>query len=256
MRTIIIDMETTGLNPHRDDVWNIAWLLVEGDKVVKYRDRYYPIKKFGYDYWKFSFDYVEKDGLIYPRKYKANKKHHWTKDKELIKDVMTADIIVGHKVDFELGFLGLIIPEVETKAQYCTMYLTTNICKLPFPYDDEVGDEYKWPKLQEAYYLLVEGQGLSGLERYIPGTWHDARYDVFAALRIYEYMTQTKFDISWYIWLQAGVVRGYLKQLKNTMDFKLWILKSRVDSQLGKLKNNILRTVFKKDVKDDEEIPF
>jgi DNA polymerase III epsilon subunit-like protein len=243
MRTIIIDMETTGLNPHRDDVWNIAWLLVEGDKVVKYRDRYYPIKKFGYDYWKFSFDYVEKDGLIYPRKYKANKKHHWTEDQELKEDILNADIIVGHKVDFELGFLGLIIPEVDTKAQYCTMYLTTNICKLPFPYDDydRVGDEYKWPKLQEAYYLLVEGQGLSGLERYIPGTWHDARYDVFAALRIYEYMTQTKFDISWYIWLQAGVVRGYLKQLKNRMDTKLW-----------KLKNNILRT-FKK---DEEEIPF
>ncbi len=244
MKTIIIDMETTGLSPHRDDVWNIAWLIIEKSKVVKFRDRFYPIRKFGYDYWKFSFDYVEKDGLIYPRKYKATHRHHWTEDKELVKDVMTADIIVGHKVDFELGFLELIVPDVWEKAQYCTMYLTTNICKLPFPYDDydRVGDEYKWPKLQEAYYLLVEGQGLSGLERYIPGTWHDARYDVFAALRIYEYMIGAKFDIPPWIWIQAGVGKGFLGQLKAKVDYQVW-----------KLKNNI-NNIFKKD--DKEEMPF
>jgi DNA polymerase III epsilon subunit-like protein len=239
MRTLIIDMETTGLSPYSDDVWNIAWLVMEKDKIVKFRDRYYPIRKFGYDHWGFSLDYIEEGGLIYPRDYKATKKHHWTEDQELIEDVKRSDIIVGHHVGFELGFLGLIIPEVETKAQYCTMNMTTYVCKLPRY------DKYKWPKLQEAYYLLVEGQGLSGLERLIPGNWHDARYDVFATLKVYEYMTQTKFDIPPWIWIQAGVVRGYLGQLKGKVDYQVWKLKNNI--------NNILRT-FKKD--DEEEIPF
>lgn len=248
MRTIIIDMETTGLYPHRDDVWNIAWLIVEEDKVVKFRDRYYPIIRFGDDYWKFSMDYEKDRELIYPRKYKATHRHHWTGDQELIEDVKRSDIIVGHNVNFELGFLELIIPDIrETKAQYCTMNMTTYVCKLPFPYDeydDEEGDEYKWPKLQEAYYLLVSSNGLSGLETYIPGDWHDAKYDVFAALRIYEYMTQTKFIIPPWIWLQAGVGKGYIGQLKCKVDYQVWKFKNNI--------NNILRT-FKK---DDEELPF
>jgi DNA polymerase III epsilon subunit-like protein len=207
MKTIIIDMETTGIYPYSDDVWNIAWLIVEDNKVVKFQDRYYPIKEFGYDHWGFGLDYIKEGSLIYPRQYKATHRHHWTGDQELIEDIKNADVIVGHHVEFEIGFLELVIPDIsETKAQYCTMKLTTNICKLPYS-----KYKYKWPKLEEAYALLIDGQGLSGLERFIPGNWHVAKYDVFATLRIYEYMTQTKFDISWDIWLQAGVVRGYLK---------------------------------------------
>jgi DNA polymerase-3 subunit epsilon len=232
MITLIIDMETTGLEPKYNDVWNISWLILEREKAVKFRDRYYPIRAFGADYWKFSMDYVEKDGLIYPRRYRVSRNHYWTEDKELIEDVINADIIVGHNIGFELGFLKLIIPDVWRKAQYCTMNMTTDICKLP--YNEH---KYKWPKLQEAYSLLIEGQGLSGLERFIPGNWHDARYDVFAALRIYEYMTQTKFDIPWYIWLQAGVGKGYLGELKGKMKSKIWELKN----------------IFKK---EEEELPF
>jgi len=236
MKTIIIDMETTGLYPDEDDVWNIAWLIVEGDKVVKFRDRYYPIIRFGGDHWEFSIDYVEKDDLIYPRRYKATKKHHWTEDQELIEDVINADIIVGHHVDFELGFLELIIPGIrETKAQYCTMKMTTYVCKL-----QHRKYIYKWPKLEEAYYLLIKDKGLSGIEKYIDGYWHNAKYDVFAALRIYEYMTGARFDIPPWIWIQAGVGKGYLRELKNRMDMKLW-----------KLKNKIIKTL-----KKEEEIPF
>jgi DNA polymerase III epsilon subunit-like protein len=229
-------------------------LVIEDNKVVKFRDRYYPIRRFGYDYWKFSLDYKKDGELIYPRKYKATHRHHWTEDKELIKDVINADIIVGHNVNFELGFLEIIVPDIWKKAHYCTMNITTDICKLPY---NEY--KYKWPKLQEAYILLIYKQRLTGLERFIPGHWHVAKFDVFTTMRVYEYMTQTKLIIPPWIWIQAGVIKGYLQQLKNTMDFKLWILKSRVDSQLGKLKNNILRTVFKKDGKDgkdEEEIPF
>jgi DNA polymerase III epsilon subunit-like protein len=216
-------------------------LILEKDKVVKYRDRYYPIKKFGYDYWKFSFDYVEKDGLIYPRRYRVNRNHHWTEDQELIEDVKRSDIIVGHHVGFELGFLELIIPDIsETKAQYCTMKLTTDVCKLPYS-----KYKYKWPKLEEAYVLLIEGQGLSGIEKYIDGYWHNAKYDVFASMRVYEYMIGAKFDIPWYIWLQAGVVRGFFGQLKAKVDYQVWKLKNNI--------NNILKP-FKKD--DKEEMPF
>ncbi|MGC8777045.1 MAG: hypothetical protein ACP5P2_03880, partial [Candidatus Micrarchaeia archaeon] len=93
----------------------------------------------------------------------------------------------------------------------------------------------------EAYYLLVSSNGLSGLETYIPGDWHDAKYDVFAALRIYEYMTQTKFIIPPWIWLQAGVGKGYIGQLKCKVDYQVW-----------KLKNNIIKTLKK----EEEELPF
>jgi DNA polymerase III epsilon subunit-like protein len=146
--------------------------------------------------------------------------------------VKRSDIIVGHNVNFELGFLEIIVPDVWKKAHYCTMNITTDICKLPY---NEY--KYKWPKLQEAYGLLIDGQGLLGLERFIPGNWHDARYDVFATLKVYEYMTRTKFDIPWYIWLQAGVGKGYIGELKGKVKSKLWELKN----------------IFKK---EEEELPF
>jgi DNA polymerase III epsilon subunit-like protein len=232
MRTIIVDMETTGLHPEEDDVWNIAWIIAEENRIVKMRNHFYPLRTLGNDYWNFKESFEKIDGLIYPSKYKVTRNHHWTEDVELMEDFKKIDVIVAHNIAFELSFIEPLVPEIREKAQYCTMRLTTNICKIPHDYY-----VYKYPKLQEAYSLLIKDKGLSGLERFIPGGWHNAIFDIFATMRLYEVLTNTQFNVSMLTWLQAGVVRGYLGELKGKMKSKLWELKN----------------IFKK---EEEELPF
>ncbi|MGB9873947.1 MAG: hypothetical protein ACPLRS_03155 [Hydrogenobacter sp.] len=236
MRILLLDMETTGLVPELDDVWNIAWLVIKNNKVVKVRNCYYPIKRFGQDYWGFRFAYTEKNGLIYPMKYKPNRSYHWTEDKDLIEDIRKADILVAHNISFELGFLRFVAKEVENKAQFCTMRASTRICGIPRVVYDYYEDAwirvgYKWTKLEEAYNYLVKDKRL---ERYL-GDWHTAVYDLFATLRVYERLTGTRIEVPFWIWLKAGLLKGYLRELK-----------SKIESKAKKIKLTLKR----------EEIPF
>jgi len=220
MRILLLDMEATGLVPELDDVWSIAWVVIRDNKVVKLRNRYYPIKRFGRDYWKFSKAYTEKNGLIYPAKYKPNRNHHWTEDKELIEDIRRADILVGHNIKFELGFLELVVKEVENKAQFCTMRASMNVCKLlRYGYDEDIEYVvgYKYPRLSEAYDHLVKDKGL---ERFL-GDWHTAIYDLFATLRVYEALTGTRIEIPFWIWLKAGLLKALVRQTKEKLKAKV-----------------------------------
>jgi DNA polymerase III subunit epsilon len=62
------------------------------------------------------------------------------------------------------------------KSSFCTMQATTPICQLPGKYDD-----YKWPKLQEAYKHAF-GQEFEGA--------HDAMADVRACARLYLWLKE------------------------------------------------------------------
>lgn len=92
-----------------------------------------------------------------------------------------ADVLVGHNLDFDLrvvqtAFIRESVPwkELSNKGRFCTMQESTEICRIPSQYRE---GEYKWPKLIEAYKILVDESGFDGA--------HDALVDVKACVEIY-----------------------------------------------------------------------
>lgn len=86
-------------------------------------------------------------------------------------------LLVCHNISFDTKVLrasynraGIIctIPNINT---FCTMIRSTDICRLP----GRRG--YKWPKLDEAYRILVDPSGFEGA--------HDALADVRACQAVY-----------------------------------------------------------------------
>jgi len=91
-----------------------------------------------------------------------------------------ADRIVGHNIDFDIVITeAMMIRSVTNydlavyreKPRVCTMLSSKDICRLPGKYRD-----FKWPKLEEAYRMLVDPAGFSGA--------HDALQDVIACWRL------------------------------------------------------------------------
>lgn len=69
---------------------------------------------------------------------------------------------------------GEVIPLNGMKS-FCTMEATTPICKIPSAFKGR--GPYKWPKLDEAYRILIDPEGFSGA--------HDALKDVNACRAVY-----------------------------------------------------------------------
>lgn len=90
-----------------------------------------------------------------------------------------ADRIVAHNIDFDIivteALLARQLPDYDLSTyrqlpRICTMLSSTELCKLPGKYG------YKWPKLEEAYKLLVDPEGFEGA--------HDALADVKACWKL------------------------------------------------------------------------
>lgn len=89
----------------------------------------------------------------------------------------TSILPVAHSFDFdramvdtEAARLNRILDAFAPKARsFCTMKAMTPICKLPAPAFRGV-NEYKWPKLEEAYKFLFPTRAITGI--------HDAGVDV------------------------------------------------------------------------------
>jgi DNA polymerase III subunit epsilon len=101
-----------------------------------------------------------------------------------------ADRVVGHNVDFDLIVCEAMIfrtlanfemDRFREKPRVCTMNSTTNLCKLPGKYG------YKWPKLEEAYKLLVDPAGFKGA--------HDALQDVLACWKLLQYLEEKELPL-------------------------------------------------------------
>ena len=98
--------------------------------------------------------------------------------------VQCTDIIVAHNTAFDLkllkiaytrmGKLEIFTSKIQSKPQFCTMLATTDIVKIPNP---SGRGGYKWPKLDEAYRVLVDSSGFSGA--------HDALEDVKACREVF-----------------------------------------------------------------------
>ena len=98
--------------------------------------------------------------------------------------VQCTDVIVAHNTDFDLkilkiayarlGKLEQFTSKIQSKPQFCTMLATTDIVKIPNP---RGRGGYKWPKLDEAYRVLVNPSGFAGA--------HDAFEDVKACREVF-----------------------------------------------------------------------
>lgn len=95
-----------------------------------------------------------------------------------------ADLLVGHNIAYDMdickiGFARLsqldsFTQNIQSVRTFCTMQATTNICKIPKPGG---GAGYKWPKLDEAYSILIDSAGFENA--------HRAKYDMLASREIF-----------------------------------------------------------------------
>lgn len=96
--------------------------------------------------------------------------------------VSAADLLVCHNTDFDLKVLlaayarAGLISHIPSMRQYCTMRASTDVCRIPGKYG------YKWPKLDEAYRVLVDPSGFEGA--------HSALADVRACRALYYALQQ------------------------------------------------------------------
>lgn len=94
--------------------------------------------------------------------------------------VHISDRIVGHNVDFDIKIMkralwksGLDYTVFDEKQKYCTMKLTTDVCRIVVP--GRKG--FKWPKLEEAYKYFTNQEIVNA---------HKAIADVRACISIYD----------------------------------------------------------------------
>lgn len=101
-----------------------------------------------------------------------------------------SDRLVAHNLKFDLQVMASQFAKVGqtfdtgSRKGYCTMLASTTICKLP----STRYNQYKWPKLAEAYQILC-GEELIGA--------HDALADVRACKEIYYQLIDAGVECPW-----------------------------------------------------------
>ncbi len=151
MKVLFLDLETTGLNPEKDHIWQTAWVKgIEDGKTLRLIEG--------------------REKLLLPKGRKTPERISF-----LSRELKTVDLLVVHNIRFERAFLesyGLDI-EVET---FCTMRESTELCGIEHEFYG-----LKYPKLSEAVEILLG----------IPVDYyalHDARYDVWLTAKLYAYL--------------------------------------------------------------------
>ena len=187
-KVLVFDTETTGLPSWRaghghicqPDVLQLALLLVdsETDEEVNYVSFLIKDGKPGDEgavaIHGITDEKRERFGI--PRRLALSIFHHF---------VMQADLVVAHNMDFDYGMLKTMYiregVEMPNFKQYCTMKALTPLCKLPHKNPNRGrNDNYKWPKLIEAYSMFIDPDGFDGA--------HDAMVDVRACYEMYKWL--------------------------------------------------------------------
>ncbi|KOF57228.1 MULTISPECIES: 3'-5' exonuclease [Clostridium] len=194
MKMIFFDTETTGLRP--GNICQLSYILV--DTNIK------PNKTIGKNIF-FSVDYVEPSAedvhgfsveilneLSGGKFFKDNLEF-------FLDDFKTADILIGHNVNFDIKFLTHELAccgEIFNPNHiFCTMNYYKNICKII-----NNNGNYKNPRLEEAVrFLNINSSHIKDLSKKLfqgDGNFHDARFDTTAT----------------YLLVTEGIKKGYIPQ--------------------------------------------
>lgn len=178
MKLLFFDTETTDIRP--GNICQLSYILV--DTSTK------PHTISGTNMF-FTVEYVEPSaekvhGFSVEKLYELSEGRYFEDCyEEFINDFQTADVIIGHNVNFDVKFLSYELDgcgeEFNPKHIFCTMNYFKNICKLP-----GYNGDYKCPKLQEAVdFLGISSEKISKTSDEYFGdcnNYHDARYDTTA----------------------------------------------------------------------------
>lgn len=132
--TLVIDIETTGLNIDEDEILKISILNLDTKKII--------FNKFSKPFLKKNWHDAEKINHISPRTV-AHSPFIYELLPEVNSILASAKMIVGYNIDFDISFLktyGFFIPDVEI---YDVM---THFSEIYGEYSEKYG-EYKWQKL-------------------------------------------------------------------------------------------------------------
>lgn len=178
---LFFDTETSGLNP--GSICQLSYLIIN-KKNVEAKNYFFKV------------DYVEPGaervhGLSVEKLYKLSNNKTFNDNLFLLKsDFESADLLVGHNINFDLNFL---IAEYRKSGHkfsfnetFCTMRYFTNICKIPH----FNGHGYKWPRLEELthFFNISDIDIIRETEKVFNCKdigYHDARFDTVATYLSY-----------------------------------------------------------------------
>jgi DNA polymerase-3 subunit epsilon len=173
-KIIVIDLETTGLNPREGLILEIGIIklnLNTGDTDIIF-DSYVKEPAFGDEHrnsWIFensdlNFEKVENAPLLDDLR-------------QEIQEIFLKYPITAFNKSFDLGFLksrGFEFP----KELPCIMITSTNICKIP---SRNRMEKYKWPKAQEAWDFFFPNSDYVEKHRAADDAAHEAKilYEIY-----------------------------------------------------------------------------
>ena len=154
----------------------------------------------------FSVDYVD-PGALAVHGFSVDKllalsggKRFYDYAEEVYSDFAAADVIVGHNVSFDVGFLRAELERCglgfDFGNLFCTMKTMTPVCKLK----RNSSPGYKYPKLSElcSFFSLTDTEIKGDVKRLFGADvgFHDARFDTVALYLIANRGMETDCPIS------------------------------------------------------------
>lgn len=182
-KKIFIDTETTGLSAYSSQIAQLSYLIIEGSEIVQAKNFFFAVNRV--DEGAERVHGLSKEILEKLSKGKVFKDYA----EEISRD-FTGKTVIGHNVDFDLGFLREELNRIgitlDIKNSFCTMHYYTDICQIG--YNSYYGS-YKWPKLEEVInYLGIDSKDIYNKSISLFGEskeFHDSRYDITATYEIY-----------------------------------------------------------------------
>lgn len=186
-KKVIIDTETTGLNPENDQIAQLSYIILDKHNNVIDSKNYY----FQVDSMDENAEKIHGLSVSMLRELSLGKTF---KDNiyEIYHDINSADLVISHNTNFDIEFIinefKRAGKEFDFKQSFFTMEHYTDILKI----DNNYHYGYKCPRLEEVIdYLNISDKTIKKRTKRLFYKaddnlgYHDAMYDVSAILEIY-----------------------------------------------------------------------
>lgn len=179
---LYLDTETTGLYPGQ--ICQLSYIMQDKQK-VQAKNYFFAVDNVEYGaYMVHGFSKEKLDKL-------SGGKSFFDHFCEIEKDILSAEVVVCHNVNFDFMFLRAEFERCGKdflyKNDFCTMKKLTPVCKL----SRSKNSGYKYPKLSEAcaFFGITDTEIKSDVKRFFgeETDFHDARFDTTALYLIANY---------------------------------------------------------------------